>query len=224
MLYFKCRLGDIKPYTIGRCRDLKPATMPTLVIRSAYFFMHNQTPTFKQNVLSAICNGAQVYKDIFIDFEYQVFSKSFTRNSFYIISATKSNFLHLTGVNTQLSADQFFDKALNKSLTENDFDFTKKGQTEKMVKGSVRRKVRFLSSLDKIFDKSTLVEESFNKNQVSCTFAVSENSFTLGFIALPKCRPNTLLKGNELKNPQSIDSIKRRKKGESEFVDFLDEY
>ena len=52
MLYFKCRLGDIKPYTIGRCRDLKPATMPTLVIRSAYFFMHNQTPTFKQNVLS----------------------------------------------------------------------------------------------------------------------------------------------------------------------------
>ena len=121
MLYFKCRLGDIKPYTIGRCRDLKPATMPTLVIRSAYFFMHNQTPTFKQNVLSAICNGAQVYKDIFIDFEYQVFSKSFTKNSFYIISATKSNFLHLTGVNTQLSADQFFDKALNKSLTENDF-------------------------------------------------------------------------------------------------------
>ena len=64
-----------------------------------------------------------------------------------------------------LSADQFFDKALNKSLTENDFDFTKKGQTEKMVKGSVRRKVRFLSSLDKIFGKSSLVEESFNKNQ-----------------------------------------------------------
>ena len=120
--------------------------MPTLILKSAHFFMHNQTPTFKQNVLSAICNGAQVYKDIFIDFEYQVFSKAFTRNSFYIISATKSNFLHLTGVNTQLSADQFFDKALNKSLTKNDFDFTKKGQTEKMVKGSVRRKVRFLSS------------------------------------------------------------------------------
>ena len=79
--------------------------MPTLILKSAHFFMHNQTPTFKQNVLSAICNGAQVYKDIFIDFEYQVFSKAFTRNSFYIISATKSNFLHLTGINTQLSAD-----------------------------------------------------------------------------------------------------------------------
>lgn len=37
MLYFKRRLGDIKPYTIGRCRDLKPATMPTLILKSAYF-------------------------------------------------------------------------------------------------------------------------------------------------------------------------------------------
>ena len=37
MLYFKCRLGDIKPYTIGRCRDLKPATMTTLILKSAYF-------------------------------------------------------------------------------------------------------------------------------------------------------------------------------------------
>lgn len=181
--------------------------------------MKNQTSTFKQNVLSAICNGAQVYKEFFLEYEYQVFSKSLKKNEFYIISATKSNFLHLTGVNTPLSAEQFFDKALNKTLTENDFNFIKKGQTEKMVKGSVRRIVRFLSKLNKIFNPSTLVEESFTKNQVSCTFAVSENSFTLGFITSPKCRPNTLLKGNELKNPQRIDSIKRRKKGETEFVD-----
>ncbi len=183
--------------------------------------MAKQTPSFKQNVLIAICNGAQKYKDVFLDYEYEVFSKSFKTNKPYIVSATKSNFLHLTGVNTNLTANQFFDKALNNTLTESDFDFNKKGQTEKIVKGSVRRKVRFLKDLDRIFDKSTLVEEKFVKNKISCTFAVSENSFTLGFIAVPKCRPKTLLKGNELKNPQKIDLIKRRKKGKKDFEEFL---
>ena len=183
--------------------------------------MPTQTPSFKQNVLTAICKGAQKYKDIFLDYEYEVLSKGFKTQKSFIISATKSNFLHLTGVNTKLTANQFFDKALNNTLTENDFDFNKKGQIEKMVKGSVRRKVRFLNDLDKVFDISTLVEENFIKNKISCTFAVSENTFTLGFIAVPKCRPKTLLKGNELKNPKKIDSIKRRKKGKKEFQEFL---
>ena len=183
--------------------------------------MPNVKPSFKQNVLTAICNGAQKYKDVFLDYEYEVYSKGFKLKQIFIISATKSNYLHLTGVNTTLSANQFFDKAFNKTLTETDFDFKKKGQTEKMVKGSVRRKVRFLKDLDKIFDKSTLVEENFIKNKISCTFAASENSFTLGFIAVPNCRPKTLLKGNELKNPQPIDSIKRRRKGSKDFEDFI---
>lgn len=104
--------------------------------------MHNQTATFKQNVLTAICNGAKIYKDFFLDYEYQVYSKSFTKN-FYIISAIKSNYLHLTGVNTQLSAEQFFYKALNNTLTENDFDFIKKGQTEKMVKALFAERFEF---------------------------------------------------------------------------------
>ena len=179
-----------------------------------------QQPSFKDNVLSAICKGAQKYKKVFLDYEYEVSSKSFTANKTYIISATKSNFLHLTGVNTSLSATQFFDKALNQTLTVNDFDFCKKGQTEKMVKGSVRRKVKFLTDLDKVFSDTTLVEEKFVKNKISCSFAVSENSFTLGFIAAKKCLPQTLLKGNELNNPQKIDLIRRRKKGEKDFKDF----
>ena len=107
-----------------------------------------QQPSFKDNVLSAICKGAQKYKKVFLDYEYEVSSKSFTANKTYIIAATKSNFLHLTGVNTTLSATQFFDRALNQTLTVNDFDFCKKGQTEKMVKGSVRRKVKFLSDFE----------------------------------------------------------------------------
>ncbi|MBR4004805.1 MAG: hypothetical protein IKI90_03045 [Treponema sp.] len=183
--------------------------------------MATQTTSFKQNVLTAICNGAQKYKAVFLNYEYEIYSKAFKTQNSFIISATKSNFLHLTGVNTKLTATQFFDKAVNCTLTENDFDFIKKGQTEKMVKGLVRRKVRFLKDLDKIFCKSTQVEEDFVKNKVFCTFAVSENTFTIGFIAVPNCRPKTLLKGNELKNPHNIDSIRRREKGKEDFEDFI---
>ena len=89
------------------------------------------------------------------------------------------------------------------------------------MKGSVRRKVKFLPDLDKILSSTTLVEENFVKNQVSCTLAASEKSFTIGFIAVPYCVPKTLLKGNELKKPGKIDSIKRRKKGSKDFEDFI---
>ena len=182
--------------------------------------MEKQQKSFKEHVLEAIFVGAQKYKRFFLDYEYQITSSAFTENKSYVISATKSNFLHLTGVNTNLTATQFFDKALNKTLSVDDFDFCKKGQTEKDVKGCVRSKMKILPDIEKILAETTLVEEKFVKNKVSCTFAVSENSFTLGFIAVPKCRPKTLLKGNKLKNPCKIDSIKRRKKGGREFGKF----
>ena len=183
--------------------------------------MQEKQKSFKENVLQAIFAGAQKYKHAFLDYDYQVFSKSFAESKFYVISATKSNFLHLTGVNTSLTSTQFFEKAVARTLTVDDFDFCKKGQTEKDVKGCVRSKVKFLPDIDRILSKETLVEENFVKNNVSCTFAVSENTFTLGFIAAPNCRPKTLLKGNKLKNPCNIDKIKRRKKGEKAFVEFI---
>lgn len=184
--------------------------------------MDNQQTEFKENILALICEGAQKYKTIFLDYEYEISSKAFSNGKSYIISAAKSNFLHLTGVNTKLSAEQFFNKAFDKSLTVNDFDFCKKGQNKTMVKGSVRRKAGFLPLLENIFSAETLAEENFVKGRVVCTLAVSENTFTLGFIATPtKCRPKTLLKGNLLKNPCEIDSIRRRRKGGQEFEDFI---
>lgn len=184
--------------------------------------MDNQQTEFKENILALICEGARKYKAIFLDYEYEISSKAFSNRKSYIISAAKSNFLHLTGVNTKLSAEQFFNKAFDKSLTVNDFNFCKKGQDKTMVKGSVRRKVKFLPLLEDIFSAETLAEENFVKGRVVCTLAVSENAFTLGFIATPtKCRPKTLLKGNLLKNPCKIDSIRRRRKGGQAFENFI---
>ena len=183
--------------------------------------MSKRKITSKEKILKSICLGARKYKKVFLNYEYQITSKSFSLQKIYIISATKSNYLHLTGVHTKLSAIEFYESAYKKTLTIQDFDYNKKGQSAKIVMGSVKCKVKFLPHLEKIFSKTTVVEEKFVKGQISCTFAVSENSFTLGFIAVPVCRPKTLLKGNKLKNPSQIDSLKRRKKGTTVFKDFL---
>lgn len=93
--------------------------------------MKKRQKSFKENVLALICNGAKTYKTVFLDYEYEVTSEAFSFQKSYIISATKSNFLHLTGVNTNLTAKQFFEKALNKTLSLDDFDFCKKGSPKK---------------------------------------------------------------------------------------------
>lgn len=59
---------------------------------------------------------------------------------FYIVSAHEDNYLHLTGLHTSLSAENFFNKCYTGTLDESDFDFARVGQNEKEVKGSVRRK------------------------------------------------------------------------------------
>ena len=189
-------------------------------IRQVFFFDFMTQASFKTNVLNAILDGAKIYEQTFLTYDYLLISSHFTLHESYIISAEKDNFLHLTGVHTNLSAKEFFDKAIARTLSENDFDFIKSGQSEAMVKGSVRRKMRFLPILDKLLQKGTLAEENFTKNKITCTLAVSENSFTLGFVMTPHGRPKTLLKGNELKNFFPLDAIKRRKKGNQIFENF----
>ena len=190
-------------------------------IRQVFFFDFMTQASFKTNVLKKILIGAKIYQSAFLNYDYQIVSVHFRLKKCYIIAAEKDNFLHLTGVHTELSAGEFFERAIRETLTENDFDFVKKGQSEAAVKGSVRRKVQFLPILDKILQQSTLVEEDFSKNKITCSLAMSENSFTLGFVMTPNGRPKTLLKGNELKNYFAIDSIKRRKRGEKIFEDFI---
>lgn len=50
-----------------------------------------------------------------------------------------------------ISAQSFFDKCIDGSLSENDFDFIKKGQDERLVKGTVRREIKALSDMMGLF-------------------------------------------------------------------------
>ncbi|MCF0115541.1 MAG: hypothetical protein HUJ56_09320 [Erysipelotrichaceae bacterium] len=166
---------------------------------------------------------AKEYKNYYVDYEYLIVSQAFVKNSYYIVSAHEDNYLHLTGVHTNLTASDFFDKCYTGTLKESDFDFFKNGQIEKTVKGSVRRKIANFAMIMSMFTSNTMVEEDFKKNRIKCTLAAANASVTLGFIVVGKARPMTLLKGNELdlNKSKQIDLVLRRRSGSSKFTDII---
>ena len=164
--------------------------------------------SFKERVKNEAVANATLYKRYLIDYEYLVCSKAFS-NGYKVIKADGNNYLHLIGVNTSLTADEFWNKCIQGTLVEDDFDFAKPGQDEKSVKGSVRQKMQVLSSIVNMFDGALMAEENFHKNKVDCAFATSDNSCTLGFAV--SGRPKTLMKSNELSDKaMSVDLIFRK--------------
>ena len=98
--------------------------------------------SFKQSVRGKLMSCAAIYKSVFIDYEYLIYSDGFTMNPFYIIDAHEDNFAHLTGVKSLLSVGDFYTACISGSLNENDFSFADRNHSEKSVKGTVRRKLQ----------------------------------------------------------------------------------
>ena len=92
---------------------------------------------------------------LYFNYKYLIFQFQNTlltpTSSYYIVSAHEDNYLHLTGVHTNLGASAFFQKCYDGTLEENDFDFNKDGQSESEIKGSVRRKINALGAIMGIF-------------------------------------------------------------------------
>ena len=166
-------------------------------------------------------DNAQAFKDKFVDYEYCVCSNAFP-GKVKVVKALPGNYLHLVGVNTSISADAFFKKCLMGTLTENDFDFSKRGVGKNVLKGAVRDKIRVLPNMVSIFfDTSIKVQPNFNKNQITCAFATSDSACTLGFAQ--SGHPKSLLNGDYLdaNNTYDVDGIFRRRTGTTEFYDKL---
>ena len=177
--------------------------------------------SFKERIRLEMIKAAKEYKEMYVDYEYLICSEAFKQKNYYIIGADKDNFQHLTGVHSQISAQCFFDKCIQGTLSATDFDFVKKGQDEKSVKGTVRRKVKVLPDMMKLFQKGLQAEESFKKNKVICSFATANGNCTLGFSDNQKARPKSLIKGNELKNPKPVELILKRKSGTELFDEIV---
>lgn len=179
--------------------------------------------SFSQRVKETVIQCAYLYKKYYVEYEYLLCSKAFEKKEYYIVSAHEDNYLHLTGLHTNLDATSFFEKCYDGSLEECDFDFCKKGQNERDVKGSVRRKINSLPSIMNMFSMETSVEEDFEKNRIRCSLAAGNDGATLGFLVVGKAKPMTLLKGNELNlsKAKNLELVLRRKTGEAKFSEII---
>lgn len=159
--------------------------------------------SFEERVKNELILYAKLYQQNFLDIEYFIYTSEFVYSKYYTIKAYKDNFLHLTGVSTSLTANDFFEKCINGTLSVNDFNIGNKQQ-----KGTVRRKLSVFSSAMNLFLSGEIqVEEKFAKNNVSCSFASSDNHCTMGFASMIKSKPQTLLKGNQLENRKKVEII-----------------
>ena len=180
--------------------------------------------SFKQRIITEASACSITYKANFLNYDYLICSAAFKEKDYYVIRAHKDNFQHLIGVNALIPPSDFFDKCYNGTLLEADFNFVKKGQTEKDVKGAVRRKLSVLPMALDIFNKQNVyVEENFQKNRVFCSFATADTDCTFGFINAKYSVPKTLLKSNELNsaNACKVDLILRKKKWDKQFGEIL---
>lgn len=179
--------------------------------------------SFKERVKDVAISEAKNYKRNYVDYEYLVCSNAFSIKDYYIINAKEENYQHLIGVNSLLKPQDFFQKCYYETLEQEDFNFIKRGQSEKSVKGSVRRKITVLPNMMNLFHSNFKVEETFTKNKISCSFATADNKCTLGFINTSKSYPKTLIKGNELNanKMKDVSLVLRKKAGKEKFDEII---
>ncbi len=177
--------------------------------------------SFKERVKKAAIDGAKLYKENFIDCEYLICSKAFHEKQYYVAKADEGNYLHLIGVHTEMTPKEFFEKCYEGTLTEEDFDFEKKNQSEKSVKGSVRQKIKVLPDMLQMYGKELVAQENFKKNRVECAFATADSTHTLGYASAG--RPKSLLQKNELDQDKSekVDLVFKKKRGAEKFTQLV---
>lgn len=167
---------------------------------------------FKERVKNIAIDCAVKYTNTFCNYEYLMISNAFAEK-YVKIHADKDNYMHLLGINSNLSASDFYNKCIKGTLTTNDFDFKKKNQSEKSTKGSVREKIVALPLFCNMFSAFDIeCQQNFSKGKVSCSFASASNKYTIGFVATG--RPMTLMKNNQLDKNKSkpVIAVQEKKK------------
>lgn len=121
-------------------------------------------------IVQEIKNVAKIYKEKMLGkvFLY-IYDKGFLEISF-----RKRDFPHLTGVIKKISAEKFFDLAVSRKLTEQQFYFSKEHPRDLCVK-----KVFELSNLPKMTESEGFILEDIKTQSVTFKFGFTDLHFTL---------------------------------------------
>ncbi|PQC04331.1 hypothetical protein CUN00_13070 [Enterococcus faecalis] len=188
--------------------------------------METEQLTFKQRMIRSYIDNAQVFKEFYVNKSYLLYASSCKRNAYYILEAKPSNYYHLTGAKTNLTADEFWNKCYSKTLNEEDIieewkikpylEKTKDQMTidekerakkiERNIKGTIRNKLFALDKLSVLMNTSNLeIQENYQAKNFFCKLAISEVNITIGYTGKLKLYPKSLLKSNKLKSAEKID-------------------
>lgn len=102
----------------------------------------------KKKALEVIIESAILYKKNLLGKKIMFIYQDETNIGYYKAKFEKNNFLHLTGLKTNLSSNQFFDRVMDKKINHNDFAENEKGTAR--LKLDVLRELMNLTSISKI--------------------------------------------------------------------------
>mgnify|MGYP003314803194 CR=1 FL=1 len=160
------------------------------------------TNQFKENVRLKLIVAAQSYF-LLMNKNILLKSKQFANRKVYKLAFTKYNFLHLSGVLTNLDCGTFFEKCFNGTLECDDFTYD-----EFKNKNMVKSKIKHLIHIGSFFNSNVFVQEDFVKNTIVCEIGTSNGVCTLGFTGgKGKLFPKTLLDNNRLNNEKCIIQV-----------------
>ena len=162
-------------------------------------------------IRNEIIDAAEIYKR---ELAGKVFMFVYNDEWFEVVFKT-DRFLHLTGVSSQLSARDFYNKAQKRQLTENQFNFTQQHPYE-----TARRKLPCLKRLPELTTNLVCVVKDLTTVTLTYKIGLTNLDFTLGLTE------NCDINGNKI-NDWFLPRTLRTKdnainvSSDSHFIDFV---
>ena len=104
-------------------------------------------------------------------------SPNLVHQNSYTLRFFRTNFLHLTGLKTSLSTEDFFLRCFAGTILESDYSLATNNDRK-----TVKRKLKNLINIGSFFKYEIMVQETFVKNQIVCRIATSDGKCTIGFV------------------------------------------